>query len=61
MNLENAAPNMVVVGEATVITPTVGIGSCAIVANGDVTLAPKSAMNSRRLIVSSEPRRYRAL
>ena len=31
---------------------------CASAANGHVTLAPKSAMNSRRLIVSLLPRCY---
>jgi hypothetical protein len=31
-------------------------GSCAMAVNGHVTLAPKSAINSRRLIVSPVPR-----
>jgi hypothetical protein len=35
--------------------------SCALAANGHVILAPISAMNSRRLILSPVPKRCRAL
>jgi hypothetical protein len=36
-------------------------GSCAPALTGHVTLAPRSVINSRRLIVSPVPRRYSAV